>query len=240
MSNRCPHDKNNPQRYMPPPHHKRLPYPLCAMEQKGHDEIYKLLRKARRNSSPRRIRSEARDAAQVACCCEIHHLDRKTMSMQLNGVGIGYALIAKETGLRIGRVQRAFAVLYEIGWVEADRDSYRLDNGQFVWLPSIRRFTRPFFVAMKKAAWFDSWTGRGQKRAQKKARAEEARAKAREAPTDPLVALYQRVLRRAGGIAEVGYKLSQRVWTMINYERKTDEDGLVSFLDLSMAARAPP
>lgn len=225
--------------YTPPPHHKPLPHPLCDLEKKT-EEIYKQLRKVRRDGSPRRIRSEARDAAQVVCCCEIHHLDRKTMSIQLNGVGIGYALIAKETGLRVGRVQRAFAVLYAIGWVEADRDSYRLDNGRFVWLPSIRRFTRAFFLVMKKAAWFDSWTGRGEKKAQKKARAAEARAKAQEAPTDPLVALYQRVLRRAGGIAEVGYSLSQRLWGMINYQHKTDEEKLVAFLDLSMAARAPP
>jgi hypothetical protein len=240
MSNRCPHDKSNPQRYIPPPHHKCVPHPLCNIEQQGPDQIYKLLRKVRRNGSPRRIRSEARDAMQVACCCEIHHLDRKTMSIQIHGVGVGYALIAKETGLRYGRVQRAFAVLYQIGWVTWERKADRLDNGQLKWLPSIRTFTRDFFVAVKKAAWFDSWTGRGQKKAQKKARAAEAAAKATEAPTDPVVELYQRVLRGAGGIAEVGLKLSEQLWRMINYRGNTDEDELASFLERSIAARAPP
>jgi hypothetical protein len=233
------HDPDSPLRYIPPPQHKPLPHPLCDIEKKT-DEIYKQLRKVRRTSSPRRIRSEARDAAQVVCCCEIHYLDRKTMSIQIHGVGVGYALIAKETGLRYGRVQRAFAVLYQIGWVESERDSYRLGNGQFHWLPSIRWFTRAFFLAVKKAAWFDSWTGRGKKKAQKKARAAEAAAKANEAPTDPLVALYQRVLRGAGGIAEVGLKLSEQLWGMIRYQHKTDEDELASFLERSTAARAPP
>lgn len=237
--NGCDHRKDSPLPYIPPPQHKPLPHPLCDIEKKT-DEIYKLLRKVRRTSSPRRIRSEARDAAQIVCCSEIHHLDRKTMKVQINGVGIGYALIAKETGLRYGRVQRAFAVLYQIGWVEAERVSYRLDNGQLVWLPSIRRFTRAFFVAVKKAAWFDSWTGRGAKKVQKKARAAEAAAKAKEAPTDPLVALYQRLLRGAGGVAQVGYSLSTRLWAMINYEHKTEEGELVTFLELSMAARGPP
>lgn len=241
MSNRCPHDKNNPQRYIPPPHHKRVPHPLCNMEEQGPDQIYKLLRKVRRNGSPRRIRSEARDAAQVACCCEIHHLDRRTMEVQIHGVGVGYALIAKETGLRYGRVQRAFAVLYDIGWMEWQRDSYRLDNGQLHWLPSIRRFTEAFFRAMKKLPWYNSWTSRGQKKVQKKARAAEALAKAKEAPSDdPIVALYQRVLRRAGGVAQVGMSLSGRLWSMINYGHKTDEDELVTFLEFSMAAQAPP
>jgi hypothetical protein len=237
--NGCGHRKDSPLPYLPPPQHKPLPHPLCDIEKKT-EEIYKQLRKVRRDGSPRRIRSEARDAAQVVCCCEIHHLDRKTMSIQIHGVGIGYTLIARETGLRYGRVQRAFAVLYQIGWVEWERKADRLDNGQLKWLPSIRWFTRAFFVAVKKAAWFDSWTGRGQKKAQKKARAVEAAAKANEAPADPLVALYQRVLRGAGGIAEVGYNLSQQLWGMIRYRGKTDEDELASFLERSMAARAPP
>lgn len=238
--NGCDHRKDSPLPYIPPAHHKPLPHPLVDLEKRG-EVIYQLLRKVRRNSSPRRIRSEARDAVQVVCCCEIHHLDRKTMEVQIHGVGIGYALIAKETGLRYGRVQRAFAVLYQIGWVKWDRQAYRLDNGQLKWLPSIRRFTREFFLAVKKAAWFDSWTGRGEKKAQKKARVAEAAAKAKESPSDhPLVALYQRVLRRAGGYSEVGLKLSRRVWEMLSYEHKTDEDELVTFLELSMAARGPP
>jgi hypothetical protein len=242
--NGCEHRKDCPLPYMPPPEHKPLPHPLVDLEKQG-GLIYKLLRKVRRKSSPRRIRSEARDAAQVACCCEIHHLDRKTMTISIPGangnVGIGYALIAKETGLRFGRVQRAFAVLYQIGWVESERKAYRLGNGQLRWLPSIRWFTRAFFLAMKKAGWFDSWTGRGQKKVQKKARAAEAFAKAQEAPSDdPLVALFQRVLRRAGGFGEVGLKLGQRLWSMINYQHKRDEDELLRFLELSMAARGPP
>jgi hypothetical protein len=238
--NGCEHRKDSPLPYIPPPQHKPLPHPLVDIEKHG-ELIYKLLRKAKRNSSPRRLRSEARDAVQVVCCCEVHHLDRKMMTIQINGVGVGYALIAKETGLRFGRVQRAFAVLYQIGWVGSERKADRLDNGQLKWLPSIRWFTRAFFVAVKKAAWFDSWTGRGQKKVQKKARAEEARANAlQEAPTDPLVALYQRVLRGAGGIAEVGGKLSEQLWGMINYRGNTDEEQLASFLELSMAARAPP
>lgn len=237
--NGCDHRKDSPLPYVPPAHHKPLPHPLCDIEKKT-EEIYRQLRKVRRNGSARRIRSEARDAMQVVCCCEIHHLDRKTMTIQINGVGVGYALIAKETGLRFGRVQRAFAVLYQIGWVVAERASYRLKNGQLYWLPSIRRFTRDFFIAMKKRAWFDSWTGRSQRKAQKKARAEEAVAKATEAPIDPLVALYQRLLRGAGGVAQVGYELSQRLWSMINYEHKTDEGELVTFLERSIAARAPP
>lgn len=237
--NGCDHRKDSPLPYIPPPRHKPTPHPLCDIEKKT-EEIYKQLRKVRRTSSPRRIRSEARDAAQIVCCCEAHHLDRKTMTIQINGVGVGYALIAKETGLRYGRVQRAFAVLYQIGWVGCERKAERLGNGQLKWLPSIRWFTRAFFLAVKKAAWFDSWTGRAQKKVQKKARAAEAEAKAKELPSDdPIVALYQRVLQRAGGIDQVG-KLAERLWAMIYYRGKTDEEELVSFLDLSMAARAPP
>ena len=157
-------------------------------------------------------------------------------------VGIGYALIAQRTGLKYCRVQRAFAKLYQIGWVLAERVARRLANGQLVWLPSMRRFTREFFVAVKKGAWYDSWTGRTQRRAQKQARAAEAVAAAKEeAPSvDPTVRLYREVLRRAGGLIEVGYDLSQRLWGMIRYEHRTDEDELVTFLGLSMAARAPP
>lgn len=237
--NGCDHRKDSPLPYVPPPHHKPIPHPLCDLE-KSTDMIYERMRKVRRNGSTRRIRSEARDAAQVVCCCEIHHLDRRTMTVQINGVGVGCALVAKETGLRYGRVQRAFAVLYQIGWMVWERASYRLGNGQLHWLPSIRSFTREFFIAMKKRAWFDSWTGRSQKREQKKARAVEAAMKAKEEPFDPIVALYQRVLERAGGIYKVGGKLAQRLWDMINYRGKRNEDELVDFLELSMEARAPP
>lgn len=248
--NRCGHRKDAPLPYIPPPEHKPRPHPLVDLEKRGPDLIYKLLKKVRRESSPRRpsgrrTRSEARDAAQVACCCGLHYLNRKTMTIEIpaesgNGaVGVGYALIVDRTGIKsYSRVQRAFAVLYEIGWVVAERVWERLPNGQLKWLPSIRWFTREFFVALRKGAWYDSWTQRAEKKAQKKARAEEAKEKAKEAkPTDPLVALYQRVLQRLGGHhGLVGVK----IWKMI-YDHKTDEEELVRFGELAMAnARAPP
>ena len=242
--NRCGHRKDAPLPYIPPPEHKPRPHPLVDLEKQG-ELIYKLLRKARRESSPRRIRSEARDAAQIACCCGLHYLNRKTMAIEIPGekgsgdVGVGYALIALRTGISFWRVQRAFAVLYEIGWVVAERVYERLPNGQITWLPSIRRFTRAFFVALRKGAWYDGWTTRTEKKAQKQAMAAEAKAKAQEGPSeDPLVALYQRVLRRLGGHHGL---VGVRIWKMISYEHKRDEEDLVKFGECAMAAaRAPP
>jgi hypothetical protein len=242
--NRCGHRKDAPLPYLPPPEHDPRPHPLVDLEKQG-ELIYKLLRKVRRESSPRRIRSEARDAAQIACCCGLHYLNRKTMAIEIPGekgsgdVGVGYALIAKRTGINSWRIQRAFAVLYEIGWVVAERVWKRLPNGQVQWLPSIRRFTRAFFVALRKGPWYDGWTTRTEKKAQKQARSTEAKAKAQEAPSeDPLVALYQRVLRRLGGHhGRVGVK----IWKMISYDHKRDEEELVKFGECAMAAaRAPP
>ena len=242
----CGHHKDRPLLYVPPAKHQPRPHPLCDLE-KQNQVIYKLLRKKRRTSSPRRVRSECRDAAQVACCCCLHYLDRKTMTIRIpeSGLGIGYALIADQTKMRYRRVRRAFKVLYEIEWVEAERQAMRVENGQLLWLPSMRQFTRAFFVALKKASWYDSWTGRGQKKAQKKAMATEAARKAQEeAPRDPLQVLLQRVLRRAGGFREVGLKLTKRVWEMISYGRNKDEDELVKFLEPlyggTRAAMKPP
>lgn len=244
-SNDCNHHKDEPLVYTPPPQHKKRPHPLCDMERLG-DLIYKRLKKVRRKDSKKRIRSEARDAAQIACCCGMHYLNRKTMTIELpaedgsGAVGLGYAKMTDEIPIEYGRAQRSFATLYEIGWVVWERVKQRLANGQVKWLPSLRKFTREFFVAIGKAPWYDSWTGRSEKKAQKKARAAEAEAKAKESPSDDsIVALYQRVLQRAGGMAQVG-KLAERLWGMINYGYKRDEDELVTFLEQSIAARAPP
>jgi hypothetical protein len=247
--NRCGHRPDAPLPYIPPPEHDGRPHPLCDIEKQG-AAIYKILRKKRPDGATRMTRSEARDAMQVACCCGIHYLNRKTMTIEIppekgNGsvwenVGVGYALIAKRTGLKIRRVQRAFAKLYKIGWVVWKRDSKRLPNGQLKWLPSLREFTRDFFLAIKKAPWYDSWTGRAEKKAQKQARAAEAKEKAKEAaPTDPLAALYQRVLRRLGDHHGL---IGVRIWKMIADEHKRDEEELVTFGELAMAAnaRAPP